>query len=697
MAKTKEALDKAQWTSDVTDVKVTDLLTPSTSAPTLKPPVILWDDPDPAQALDGSLVLDDTHLNARITPGAGTLTYKPAKGTSLAPGKHKLEVSSAANERYEAATKVVSLTVRKARVKLQWTAPTAVDFTSGGVALTDTQLNATSTPSGCVLQYEPAKGTLLNAGTHVLKAKPAQADHYEDTQAQVQWQIRKARPVLSWHEPASVTATAASTGATPTFTLTDTELSATRTTGESPLVFSPAKGAAIGVGTTLLRVSHAESANYTYGEAFVRLVVCASAKIQEGYEALRGGGGFSTTTPLDPKIQKAWDDDTDNIKTDAKRIMQAAQDMTGPELIDFMNAQVKDKSTQYKLNDKNKKGNPATYPNHIWILPNGLQIRYKPNGDIHVNKTGKTPVPMFCVEVRKPTQTGFGEDQADVATKISVDGELSPKGPGETDKPGGTKDEVQEYLQGSCGATHLHCRQGKVPQVIECPTTITMGHGTPLSPELLGIRLQPGDGAITLNPVAGTLLPVGAGQSVTIKAAETSRHSEATKVVSVSVTKGQARIVWDHPDDMICIAGGVPLSDTQLNARLEPSSAGTITYTPVKGSKLEPGQHTLKAQLAGSSTQDAATAEVTVTVLKGAPTITWADPAEVQAAGEGFVLSATQLNAQVDPLSLPLVYTPALGERLDPGTHTLHVHTAGNAQFKSQVKQVRLTVRAPGK
>lgn len=693
MSTSKEALEKARWTSDVTGVDVSALLVPMQAV--LRKPVIVWDDPDPCAYVDGGVVLDGTHLNAVVTPGASAVVYQPAKGAKLGPGTHQLTATVAANERFEGGSKRVTLVVRKSRVKIDWATPAPVTYVAGGHVLGEAQLNAKPSVPGCGLTYTPAKGGLLDSGVHDLSAEPSAKDKYEAAPAKVKLQVRQATPEIAWKEPTAVLAS----GTTPSFTLGDAQLNASLPKGgEGKLVYQPAKGAKLTVGSHLLMASLAESKNYEYVQRSVRLTVFDNAKKQEGYEALRGGGGFKSDPTLQPlldDVQDKWDKDEGHLKTDAQRIMAAAQDMTGDELIEFMNQQVKDQSTQYMLNDTNANGNPRKYPNHMWILPNGLQVRYKPNGDMHVNPSGTNPVPMFCVEVRNPSQTGFGEDQDDVLTKISVDGELAPKGPNDTGVPSTItgSDDLISFKGGSTGATHLRCRASKLAQDIVCETSVSVPHGTPLTAELLRVRLQPGNGAITLTPASGTVLPVGKQQAVTIKAAATTRFDEATKQIKVDVVKAKPAIDWAQPDDMHFVPGGVVLGDAQLNATVVPPTAGPITYTPAKGSKLQPGTHVLTATVKASGNSEQVVASVEVVVLKGVARITWPKPQDAEAGDDGVVLGTDQLKAVAEPNHLPLIYTPAAGTRLPPGTHMLHVHTEGDASFKGATLQVPFTVR----
>ncbi|KKG30874.1 FIMAH domain-containing protein [Methanosarcina mazei] len=135
-------------------------------------------------------------------------------------------------------------------------------------------------------------------------------------------------------------------------------------------------------------------------------------------------------------------------------------------------------------------------------------------------------------------------------------------------------------------------------------------------------------------------------------------------------------ITWNVPE---VISYGTPLSSTQLNAvALNPlngnSISGTFVYTPVEGTVLSEGTHTLHVEFIPDDTVNYKTAskDVTIEVYDPVPPITWNNPADIT---YGTALSSTQLNAvsQWEWVDGTFVYTPVEGTVLSEGTHTLHV------------------------
>ena len=640
-------------------------------------PEIVWEAPDPVDHVSGGFKLTVQQLNASVTPGAGALVYAPALNHPLPPGTHELEVSCAATELCEAASLKVKFTVRKQRAVVTWATPAAVEYVDGGFLLTGTQLSATALPAVDLL-FEPPLNTPLAAGEHVLKVKPAKPNEVEFAEAAVTLVVKRKAAVITWSEPAAVVAGG------PTFTLTDAQNNAVRTAGESVLTYAPPTGGTVPVGSNLLTANHAQSANYGSASRSVRLNVYANADRKSGYDALRGGGGFKPATPLNGAISAQWNADTGGIKTQAQTLMKDMQDMTGPELLTYMNNLV--------ANPGDRQLQPGAYPNYMWKLPNGLQVRYKPNGDVHVNPSGTVPVPMFCIEVRTPGVGGFSASQNDIATKVSSDGGLSPKGPGQTSIPAGPGS--NDFVAGSVEATHLRCRQNPIAQTIVAPPSVDLPHGTKLSVAALGIRLEPGNGAITLNPAIDTVLPVGDNQVVAISAAATDRFAAAGPVnVVVNVKKAKPGLSWASPPDVDWVDGGYVLGDAVLKAKAEPDThTAAIEYTPARGSKLDPGDHELQARLPATAERDEVVLKVQLHVRKAMPIITWAQPAEVTEAVGGVLLDGTLLNASAKPTAVELVYTPPAGTRLGAGVHSLRVHTKPHAQYRQAAATVTLTI-----
>jgi Flp pilus assembly CpaE family ATPase len=135
-------------------------------------------------------------------------------------------------------------------------------------------------------------------------------------------------------------------------------------------------------------------------------------------------------------------------------------------------------------------------------------------------------------------------------------------------------------------------------------------------------------------------------------------------VVNKVVEKETPAVAWSTP---VPIAYGTPLTTTQLRAMA--SAPGKFAYTPAVGEMLPAGTHTLSVLFTPNDTAGYTTAQSTVllTVTKATPGITWATPAPIS---YGAALSATQFNAAAS-IQGKFAYTPAAGEVLTAGTHTL--------------------------
>ena len=170
---------------------------------------------------------------------------------------------------------------------------------------------------------------------------------------------------------------------------------------------------------------------------------------------------------------------------------------------------------------------------------------------------------------------------------------------------------------------------------------------------------------------AGTLLPVGNQTlSVTFTPADPD-YGPVTASVTLTVYQGYAAITWNTPAP---ITYGTPLSGTQLDAMA--SVPGTLTYTPVAGTVLGVGSHTLFVTFNPTDTTDYSTGFALVTLVVTGPgpaaVITWNNPAAIT---YGTLLSGTQLNATATENGVAVggtfVYTPPTGTLLTAGTHTL--------------------------
>jgi len=125
-------------------------------------------------------------------------------------------------------------------------------------------------------------------------------------------------------------------------------------------------------------------------------------------------------------------------------------------------------------------------------------------------------------------------------------------------------------------------------------------------------------------------------------------------------------ITWPAPDS---IAYGDKLSFAQLNATA--SIEGTLIFTPGPGYVLPVGTHTLWVTFtpADSGRYAPLQAATSIVVTKATPALTWPKPVTII---YGTALDDAQLNASA-PTPGSFDYSPAPGEILPPGRHTLSV------------------------
>jgi len=197
------------------------------------------------------------------------------------------------------------------------------------------------------------------------------------------------------------------------------------------------------------------------------------------------------------------------------------------------------------------------------------------------------------------------------------------------------------------------------------PAAIT--YGTALSNTQLNATASV-PGTYVYSPVGGTVLSAGPHTlAVTFTPTDATDYSSATANVSITVNQATPTISWTAP---AAITYGTALSATQLSASA--STAGTLSYSPVPGTVLTAGPHTLNVRFTPNDTTDYATTSgfVAIQVNQATPVITWANPAAIS---YGTPLSATQLNATATPAGGAFTYTPPPGTTLPTGAQTLNV------------------------
>ncbi|MGD0734895.1 MAG: FG-GAP-like repeat-containing protein [Terracidiphilus sp.] len=197
------------------------------------------------------------------------------------------------------------------------------------------------------------------------------------------------------------------------------------------------------------------------------------------------------------------------------------------------------------------------------------------------------------------------------------------------------------------------------------PAAIT--YGTPLSTTQLNATASV-PGTYVYSPAAGTVLSGGLQTlKVTFTPADATDYIGSTGTAQIQINPATPVITWAAP---AAITYGTALGASQLNASA--STLGTLTYSPVTGTVLGAGPHTLTVSFAPDNPANYTTASgsVPIQVNQATPTVSWSAPASI---AYGTPLSATQLNATATPAGGAFVYNPPVGAILPVGTQTLSV------------------------
>ena len=164
--------------------------------------------------------------------------------------------------------------------------------------------------------------------------------------------------------------------------------------------------------------------------------------------------------------------------------------------------------------------------------------------------------------------------------------------------------------------------------------------------------------------------------------------ARTASIAAPSSTSVSAAIAWVAPTP---ITYGTALSNDQLNATA--NVAGSFVYTPMAGSVLAGGGHTLTATFTPSDSHigPAVQASSNILVKRAIPVITWASPPSIQ---QGVPLTGVQLNASANVPGV-FTYTPAAGTVLPPGTQRITVAFSPTdvVDFSSVTKYRSINVR----
>lgn len=213
-----------------------------------------------------------------------------------------------------------------------------------------------------------------------------------------------------------------------------------------------------------------------------------------------------------------------------------------------------------------------------------------------------------------------------------------------------------------------------------------IGSGTPLGAAQLNATASV-PGQFVYNPPAGTVLPVGSNQplTVTFLPTDSTNYTIATDTVYINVdssvagtttTAGNASATYNPLAQTVALTASVTSSSTvnagsvtftvlatSVSANVTNGSASALFSVPAGTAA---GSYTIQAQFNPATGLSASSDNShTLTITQAVPVITWATPAAIYV---GTALSATQLNATAN-VPGSFTYNPASGTVLQTGTH----------------------------
>jgi Flp pilus assembly CpaE family ATPase len=580
------------------------------AAPSAAPDVAA--DKDALRTGNGEASLEKSHS---VSPSERqdetvTRTYKGATYVKGADGEWHLQ-------------KIVTSGAIRATPAITWFAPASI---ACGDALGSAQLNATSSVPG-KFTYSPAAGELLKAGMHTLSVTftPDSTTEYNSAQASVKLVVSKATPEIEWPEPASIACGDA---------LGSAQLNATASVpGE--FTYSPAAGELLKTGTHTLSVTFTpdSTTEYNSAQASVKLVVSKATPEIEWpepativYGAALSATELNATSPVPGKFTYS------------------------PAAGELLNSGMHTLSATFTPDDA------AEYST---AQSSAVLIVSKATPEINWPE----PATIVYGAALSATELNAAASVPGKFTYSPAAGELLNSGM-HTLSATFTPDDAAEYSTAQSSAVLI---VSKATPEINWPEPASIVYGAALGTAQLNATASV-PGKFVYIPSAGAVLAAGTHTPSAIFTPEdTDNHTAAQAAVRLLVSKAAPVITWPDPAS---IPYGVALDTAQLNATA--SVPGAFVYSPAAGELLQAGMHTLSATFTPMDVADYALAEaaVSLSVAEAKPTtIAWPEPAPL---AHGTALSAEQLNATA-PIPGTFLYTPAAGEVLATGTHTLSV------------------------
>jgi hypothetical protein len=689
-------------------------------------PVITWN--NPADITYGT-ALGGTQLNATANVPAA-FTYTPPATTVLNAGNGQtLSVNFVPTDtaNYNNASQNVSINVLKATPTVTWNNPADIVY---GTALGATQLNATASVPG-VLTYTPPPATVLNAGngqTLSVNFVPTDSTNYNNASQNVSINVLKATPTVTWNKPADIVygtalgATQLNAVASVPGVLTYTPPAATVLNAGSGQTLSvnfvptdtinynnAAKNVAINVLKATPVITWSNPADIIFGTALGATQLNATASVP----------GVLTYTPPATTVLNAGNGQTLSVNfvpTDTNNYNNASQNVSinvlkATPTISWNNPADITYGTALSATQLNA---VASVPGVLSYTPaattvlnagNGqtLSVNFVPADSTNYNNASKN----VSINVLKATPAISWNNPADInygtalgATQLNASanvpgtffyapssGTVLNAGNGQTLSVSFLPVDTANYNNAS---QNVSINVLKVTPLITWNNPADITYGTPLGATQLNATGSV-PGVLTYTPPATTVLNAGNGQtlSVSFVPTDTTNYNNTSKNISINVLKATPNITWSNPADIVY---GTALGAAQLNAVA--SVPGVLTYTPPAATVLNAGNsQTLSASFvpADSTNYNNTSKDVSISVLKATPAITWNNPADIT---YPTALSTTQLNASAN-VPGAFTYTPPATTLLNAGNgQTLSVNfvPADTTNYNNASKNVSINV-----
>ena len=579
----------------------------------------------------------------------GTVTYNVTSGDVLAAGTHMIHATFTPTDtvNYSSSSRDNTLNISKASTSITWADPANIAY---GTALSGTQLNAQGSVSG-TLTYNPPSGTVLPAGnsqTLHVSLTPDDSTNYSSSSKDVTINVTKLTPTITWTKPDDITYGTA---------LSSTQLNAQSAT-QGTFVYTPPSGTVLGAGTQSLHTDFTPSDNTNY----------TSASKDVSINVSKAGTSVSWNNPADIVYGTALSGTQLNA--------QSVGGIAGSFVYSPVSGTVL---------------SAGTHMIHATFTPSDASNYTASSRDVSIVISKATSSITWV----NPDDINYGTplSSTQLNAQGSVAGSLVYTPPSGTVLPAGSGQTLRVDLTVTDSTNYSNSNKTVAINVNKATSTVSwtqpaaINYGTALSAtQLCAAANVPG--SFVYNPVSGTVLSAGSHTlNVTFTPTDVTNYTSSTGSTTITVNQGTPTITWSNPAN---ISYGTALSATQLSA--SSSTAGSFTYSPVSGTILSAGAHTLNVSLTPNDAVNYTTASksVTINVSKAVPVITWSDPATIL---YNTPLSSTQLNAQ-STASGTFTYDPATGTVLDIGTHVLNVTLVptDTVNYTNAAKSVNITV-----